>query len=307
MHDVVIIGAGPAGLSAGVYSARKMLDTLVVSLNVGGQATWSWEVENYLGYQLITGVELVERFREHLENFKVELKEGRTVSSLARRDDGFVLSTDKDGEIGGRAVVVASGKVPRKLDVPGEDEYRGRGVAYCATCDGPIFRNKKVAVIGGGNSALDAALQLEKIAESVAVITVEDCLDGDEIRREQVLASDRITVYTTAEVSAIKGETFVKAIDFTRDGKETTLEVQGVFIEIGSIPSTGFLPGDIELNRLGEIEIDSNNRTSVPGVFAAGDVTNVVEKQIIIAAGEGAKAALSAYGWLVESGCLVES
>lgn len=307
MHDVVIIGAGPAGLSAGVYCARKMLDTLVVSSNIGGQATWSWEVKNYLGYQLITGVELVERFREHLENFKVELKEGRTVTSLAKQGDGFVLTTDKDDEISGHAAIVASGKVPRRLDVPGEDEFHGRGVAYCATCDGPIFRNKKVAVIGGGDSALDAALQLEKIAESISMITVEDCLEGDEIRRKQVLASDKIAVYTATEVTAIHGETFVKAIDFVRDGKEKTLDVQGVFIEIGSIPSTGFLPDEVELNQLGEIEIDSNNRTSIPGLFAAGDVTNVVEKQIIIAAGEGAKAALSAYAWLVDSGCLIES
>ena len=307
MHDVVIIGAGPAGLSAGVYSARKMLDTMVVSSNIGGQATWSWEVENYLGYQLITGVELVERFREHLENFKVELKEGRTVSSLAKKDDFFVLTTDKDDEIAGHAVVIASGKVPRKLGVPGEDEYRGRGVAYCATCDAPIFRNKKVAVIGGGNSAQDAALQLEKIAESVAIITDEECLRGDEIRQGQVLASKKIAVYTKAEVSAIRGETFVGAIDFAADGEEKTLDVQGVFIEIGSIPSTDFLPEEVELNELQEIVIDSNNRTSVPGLLAAGDVTNVVEKQIIIAAGEGAKAALSAYAWLVDSGCLLAS
>ncbi len=305
MKDAVIIGAGPAGLSAGVYCARKMMDTFVVSSNIGGQATWSWEVENYLGYQLITGVELVERFREHLDNFSVELRDGRNVTSLEKRGDGFVIAADKDGEQEARAVIVASGKVPRMLGIPGEDEYRGRGVAYCATCDAPLFRGKRVAVIGEGNSALDAALQLKQIAEMIFMITDEDCLSGDEIRRNQVLASDKIEVYTSAQVTAIRGERFVKAIDFTDEKGERSREVAGVFIEVGSVPSTAFLPPDIALNELGEIVIDSNNRTSVPGVFAAGDVTNVVEKQIIIAAGEGAKAALSAYAWLVDSGFLI--
>lgn len=307
MHDVVIIGAGPAGLSAGVYCARKMMDTLVVSTNIGGQATWSWEVENYLGYHLITGVELVERFRDHLDDFKVQLQEGNTVSSLLRRGDEFVVSTDKDGELAAHTVIVASGKVPRMLDVPGEDTYRGRGVAYCSTCDGPLFRGKKVAVVGGGNSALDAALQLNQIAERVYLIAVEEHLGGDEVRHNQVLASDKIEVFTSSRLTAIRGETFVKAIDLVHGKEEKTLEVAGVFIEIGSLPSTGFLPPEVELNELGEIVIDSNNRTSIPGLFAAGDATNVAEKQIIIAAGEGAKAALSAYAWLVDNGCMIAS
>lgn len=304
VRDVIIIGAGPAGLSAGVYCARKMLDTLVVSQNVGGQATWSWEVENYLGYQLISGVELAERFREHLENFPVELREGRTVTSLAVAPpgEGFAVTTDRDGEAKGRAVIVASGKVPRMLGVPGEKEYRGRGVAYCSTCDAPLFRNRRVAVVGGGNSALDAALQLSGIAERVFVITNEPALGGDEIRRRQVLASPVVEVLYSTQVSSITGERFVKGLTYRGEGEEGTLEVEGVFIEIGSVPSTSFLPPEVALNELDEVVVDSNNRTSVPGLFAAGDVTDVIEKQIIIAAGEGAKAALSAYAWLVESG-----
>ncbi|NPV58820.1 MAG: FAD-dependent oxidoreductase [Actinobacteria bacterium] len=301
-RDVIIIGAGPAGLSAGVYCARKMLDTLVVSQNVGGQATWSWEVENYLGYQLITGVELAERFREHLENFRVELREGRTVNALSRSGDAFSVATEKEGETRGRAVIVASGKVPRMLDVPGEQEYRGRGVAYCATCDAPIFRNRRVAVVGGGNSALDAALQLSGIAERVYLITNEPTLGGDEIRRGQVLDSPAVEVLYSTQITSITGDRFVNGLTYSREGEESALQVEGVFIEIGSVPSTSFLPPEVELNALGEIVVDSNNRTSVPGLFAAGDVTDVIEKQIIIAAGEGAKAALSAYAWLVEKG-----
>jgi alkyl hydroperoxide reductase subunit F len=304
MRDVLIIGGGPAGLSAGVYCARKMLDTLVISTNVGGQATWSWEVENYLGYQLITGVELVERFREHLEQFPVELAEGATVISLARGDGGFVSRTDKKDQHSARAVIVASGKVPRKLEVPGEEEYRGRGVVYCATCDAPLFRHKKVAVIGGGNSALDAALQLSSIAERVTIVTSEPNLEGDEIRRKQLLALDTVEILASARVTSIYGDNFVKGLALIHEGEERRMDVEGVFIEIGSIPSTAFLPPEVELNETGEIIIDSNNRTSLPGLFAAGDVTNVAEKQIIIAAGEGAKAALGAYSWLAESGFL---
>lgn len=299
---MIIIGAGPAGLSAGVYCARKMLDTLVISTNVGGQAAWSWEVENYLGYQLITGVELVERFREHLENFRVQLLENRTVLSLSLEGDRFRVATDKGEEYFSRVVIAASGKVPRKLGVPGEEEFRGRGVAYCATCDAPLFRGKRVAVIGGGNSALDAALQLAQIADRVHVLTIDPSLDGDEIRRRQVLDSPRVEVRTSSRVLAIRGSVFVEELRFSSGGKEEDLEVQGVFIEVGSVPSTAYLPLDVELNSLGEVVIDANNRTSLPGLFAAGDVTNVMEKQIIIAAGEGAKAALSAYAWLLERG-----
>jgi len=301
VHDVIIIGAGPAGLSAGVYCARKMLDTLVISYNVGGQAAWSWEVENYLGYQLITGAELVERFRDHLENFQVELLEGRNVTSLRQEGESFLVSTDRGEGFAARAVIAASGKVPRKLDVPGEEEFRGRGVAYCSTCDAPLFRHKKVAVVGGGNSAVDAALQLSQIAEKVYLMTIEESLDGDEIRRRQVMESPNVAILTECRVTAIRGDRFVGEVEVLQGGNRKSLPVEGVFVEIGSIPSTGYLPPEVRLNELGEVVIDSNNRTSLPGLFAAGDVTDVMEKQIIIAAGEGAKAALAAYAWLLEN------
>lgn len=288
--DVIIIGAGPAGLSVGVYCARKMLRTLVISQNVGGQAAWSWEVENYLGYQLITGAELVERFRAHLENFRVELMEGMKVESLRRDGDIFTV-VHGGGENRAPAVIVASGKVPRPLGVPGEDEFRGRGVAYCATCDVPLFRGKRVAVIGGGNSALDAALQLGEIAREEHLLTIEDHLGGDEIRRQAVMKHDKIEVYYRARVLAIRGDSFVTGLDFQVEGENRSPPVEGVFVEIGSIPSTDFLPPEVELNQRGEVVVDSNNRTNKPGLFAAGDVTNVQEKQIIIAAGEVAKAA----------------
>lgn len=298
-YDVVIIGAGPAGLAAGVYCARKTLKTMVVSRDVGGQAAWSWEVENYLGYQLISGAELVKHFYEHIRSFDVELREKVEVTSLEVNEGTFSVASDK-GDFRAGAVIVASGKVPRMLGVPGEKEFRGRGVAYCTTCDGPLFARKDVAVVGSGNAGLDAALQLSRIANIVYVINAEKKCTGDESTRKQVLATGNIRILHLTGVKEVRGERFVKSllVEGLEDGQTEEIQVSGVFIEIGSEPSTSFVRGLVELNDLEEIVIDSNNRTSVTGIFAAGDVTNVIEKQIIIAAGEGAKAALAAYAYL---------
>jgi len=192
MHDLIIIGAGPAGLTAAIYAARKKLDTLVISKNVGGQATLSWEVENYLGYNLISGVELVQKFREHVEKFGVEFKEGVEISDLKQVNSGFEVSASKE-KYRAKAVIIASGKNPRKLNVPGEKEFAGKGIAYCATCDAPLFQGKDVAVVGGGNSAIDATLQLTKIANKIYLININPELGGDEITREKVKNSDNMT------------------------------------------------------------------------------------------------------------------
>jgi len=303
LYDVAIIGAGPAGLAAGIYCARKMLKTVVVSRDVGGQAAWSWKVENYLGYQLISGAELVNRFYEHIRSFPVELREGEEVVALETASGGgkgpFEVVSGK-GRCAARAVIVASGKVPRMLGIPGEREFRGRGVVYCATCDAPLFSGKDVMVVGTGNAGLDAALQLSRIARQVYLVdTAAECT-GDEVSRQGVREAANVEVMLRTALREIRGERFVGSVllEDLESGEARELEVSGVFIEIGSEPSTSFLGGRLQLNDLGEIVIDSNNRTSLPGVFAAGDVTDVAEKQIIIAAGEGAKAALSAYDWL---------
>jgi len=303
LYDVVIIGAGPAGLAAGIYCARKMLRTLVVSRDVGGQAAWSWEVENYLGYQVISGAELVNRFYEHIRSFPVELREREEVASMepagGEEEAGFEVVTDR-GRHAARAVIVASGKVPRLLGVPGEKEFRGRGVVYCATCDAPLFSGKDVVVVGSGNAGLDAALQLSRIARRIYLVdTAAECT-GDQVSRRGVREAGNVEVVLRTAVREIKGDRFVGSVllEDLDGGSTREVAVSGVFIEIGSVPSTAFLGGRLRLNELGEIVIDSNNRTSLPGVFAAGDVTDVAEKQIIIAAGEGAKAALSAYAYL---------
>jgi len=300
MHDLIIIGAGPAGLTAAIYAARKKLDTLVISKNVGGQATLSWEVENYLGYNLISGVELVQKFREHVEKFGVEFKEGVEISDLKQVNSGFEVSASKE-KYRAKAVIIASGKNPRKLNVPGEKEFAGKGIAYCATCDAPLFQGKDVAVVGGGNSAIDATLQLTKIANKIYLININPELGGDEITREKVKNSDKVEILNSTNTVEINGEKFVNGIlvQNRENDEEKELPVQGIFVEIGSVPSVEFLHGLLELNETNEIKVNCKNETNVPGIFAAGDCTDVPEKQIIIAAGEGSKAVLAAYSYLI--------
>jgi len=299
-YDLIILGAGPAGMTAGVYAARKQLDTLVITSDIGGQATWSDGIENYLGYVYITGAELVKKFEEHLTKFDIKIEFTRVVRLV--HDNGlFTVHTEDTREFTARSVIVATGKSPRMLDVPGEKEFVGRGVTYCATCDGPLFSGQHVAVVGGGNSGLEAALQLMKICPKVYLLELEDKLRGDEIVQNKIKGAQNVEILTRTTVTSIYGEQFVKGI-FTRNldtGETGQLDVTGVFVEIGLRPNTGFIKDLLTLNRWGEIPVDCASRTAIPGLYAAGDVTDVPEKQIIVAAGDGAKAALGAYSYLV--------
>lgn len=296
MYELIIIGAGPAGITAAVYAARKRIDILVVSKDIGGQAAWSGDIENYTGYQFITGPDLAAKFEEHMRKFDIILKENEGVLELKKIEEKVSIRTDK-ATYEAKTAIIASGKRSRELNVPGEREFKNRGLTYCATCDGPLFSNKEVAVIGGGNSALDVALQLIKIAKHVYIINITSGLGGDTIMREKVEASKNVTVLNNSQVTAILGDKFVSGIKIKREGKEEQLALQGVFVEIGLIPNSEFAK-DVEKDPLGEIKVNSRNETNISGIFAAGDVTDVPEKQIIIAAGEGAKAALSAFRYL---------
>ena len=299
MYDLIIIGAGPAGITASVYAGRKKMQLLVISRDIGGQAAWSSDIENYTGYQFITGTELVAKFEEHMRKYDIPMKENETVTEVKKANNIISVKTDK-GTYGAKSVIIASGKRSKELGVPGDKEFKNRGLTYCATCDGPLFSDKAVAVIGGGNSALDAALQLIKIAKKVYVINITDSLTGDAVMREKVEESKIVTILNNTGVTAILGDKFVNGIKIKREGKEETLSVEGVFVEIGLIPNSEFAK-DIEKNQIGEIKINCRNETNIPGIFAAGDVTDVPEKQIIIAAGEGSKAALSAFRYLAQS------
>lgn len=296
MHDLIIIGAGPAGITAAVYAARKKIPLLVITKDIGGQAAWSGDIENYTGYQFISGPELVLKFEEHMRKYGIAVKEGEAVIDLRRADEKIIVKTDK-GVYESRTAIIASGKRSRELSIPGEKEFKNKGLTYCATCDGPLFTGKDVAVIGGGNSALDATLQLMKIARRIYLINIVERLTGDPVMIEKCEASDMVTIIPSAKVLEITGDKMVNGIRIKSEGGEKTLPVEGVFVEIGLIPNSYFAPA-IDKNALGEIKVDCHNQTSVAGVFAAGDVTDCPEKQIIIAAGEGSKAALAAFRYL---------
>ncbi|MCX5707164.1 MAG: FAD-dependent oxidoreductase [Candidatus Omnitrophica bacterium] len=296
MYDLIIIGAGPAGITASVYAARKRINLLVITNDIGGQAALSGDIENYTGYQFISGPELAQKFEEHMRQYKIPVKENEEVVEVKKQGEKILVKTNKE-EYEARSVIIASGKRSRELGVPGEKEFKNKGLTYCATCDGPLFSGKDVAVIGGGNSALDAALQLIKIAKRVYVINNTSGLGGDAIMRSKVEEAENVTILNNSKVTAILGEKMVKAIKINKDGQDETLSLEGVFVEAGLIPNSDFVK-DVERNVWGEIKIDSRNQTSNAGIFAAGDVTHISEKQIIIAAGEGSKACLSAFKYL---------
>ncbi len=300
MHDLIIIGAGPAGMTAGVYAARKQLDTLLITKDIGGQTTWSSEVENYLGYTYITGPELVLKFEDHLRYFNLRV-EYTGVTKVSKTDSGFSVQTDDGRKIKCRALIIAAGKSPRLLNVPGEYQFRGKGVSYCSTCDAPLFAGMEVAVVGGGNSGLDAAMQLMRITPKVYLIDINDKLGGDEILQKKVKNGQNVELLMNSTPTEIMGDVMVTGLNVKnlKTGKKRHIKVRAVFVEIGLVPNTGFLNGLVGLNRLGEIPVNCACETGVPGLFAAGDITDVPEKQIIIAAGDGAKAALAAYSYLV--------
>ncbi len=296
MYDLIIIGAGPAGITASVYAARKKINFLVITKDIGGQAAWSGDIENYTGYQFITGPELASKFEEHMRKYSMSLKEGEEVIEVRKSEDKISVKTDKN-LYESRTVIIASGKRSRELAVPGEKEFKNKGLTYCATCDGPLFAEKDVAVIGGGNSALDATLQLMKIARHVFLINIVSHLTGDPVMIEKVEESAAVSIMNNTRVLEISGDKMVSGIKVKSDNKEQILSVQGVFVEIGLIPNSHFVP-DAAKNSIGEIRVDCYNHTNIPGIFAAGDVTDVPEKQIIIAAGEGSKASLAAFRYL---------
>ena len=298
-YDIVIVGAGPAGITAAVYAARQKLKVLILTGNVGGQAAFSGDIENYTGFRFISGIELAQVFEEHVgkyTNETVAIKREEEVTEIITANGGFTVRTELQ-EYDTKTVIIASGKRAKELGVPGEAEYKNKGVTYCATCDGPIFAGKDVVVVGGGNSALDSVLQLEKYAKKIYLVNNLEFLGGEFIMRDKVQKNEHVEVLNTAVVKEIIGETFVSAVVVEQAGVERRLEVQGVFVEIGLIPNSNLSNG-ISKNEYSEIVVNSSNETNLPGLFAAGDVTDVPEKQIVVAAGEGAKACLSAIKYL---------
>jgi len=299
VYDVVIVGAGPAGLTAAIYCIRSGLKVRVIGKVVGGQVAEASLVENYPGLNAISGFELAKRIADHAESLGVDVLMDEVVG-VEQTGDQFVVKTSTSGDFKCKAVILAIGAEPSKLGIKGEEEFRGRGVSYCATCDGPFFRGKDVAVVGGGNSALDAALYLSSLARTVYLIHRRGEFRASKALVDKVVERDNIVRVLKRVPIEIGGSRFVEWVKVknVESGEVEELRVNGVFIEIGRSVKSDFLKGFVELDDKGQIIVDNLCRTSRKGVFAAGDATNIPYKQAIIAAGEGAKAALSAYEYL---------
>lgn len=299
VYDVIIVGAGPAGLAAAVYAARKQLKTLLISGDIGGQVNLTLRVENYLGYQLIEGAELISKFQEQVKQYPIDQKIGYKVTRIDRAGEELEVTADDGERYQARSVVFAAGKRSRPLNVPGEAGLVGRGLSYCEICDGPIFAGRRVAIIGGGNSALEAVLDMVNIAEHVSLISLTD-LTCDPILSAKLKGVPNLTVYLRHATERIEGTRLVEAIVIRdlKTGETKRLPVAGVFVEIGLMPNSDAVKHLVTLNETGEVLVNCSSETSVPGLYAAGDVTTVPEKQILVAAGEGAKAILQAHRYL---------
>jgi alkyl hydroperoxide reductase subunit F len=300
MYDLIIIGGGPAGLTAAVYAARKKMNTLLVTKEFGGQLMWTKEIENYMGYQFISGPELMGKFEEQVKRFAVATKYEEVKGFVVNEDGTFLIKTESD-EYNSKTVIVATGKRPRRLNVPGEIEFTGRGVSYCATCDGPLFADKVVAVVGGGNSAVQAALELSNIAQTVYLVVRNDHYIADPIILDKMKVATNIVELKGHESEGIYGDEIVEKfiVRNISTGETQDLAVGGVFVEVGLEPNSEFVEDIIMMNKKKELVVDCRSKTNIPGVYAAGDITDGPDKQIVIAAGDGAKSALMAYDYLL--------
>lgn len=299
VYDVVIVGAGPAGLSAAIYAARKNLSVAIVSLDIGGQMGTTADIENYPGLEATTGPQLVAQFESHADRHEVHKFIGEQVTAIELINRCRHIKTASGKTLRGRTVILASGASKRKLDIPGEKVLAGKGVVYCATCDGPLFRGKRIAVIGGGNSALEAAIEMSGLASAVTLVS-RGMWTGDAILQDKINTSD-IEVMQGYVPVAIQGEERVTGLQVKdRDsGEVSELLLEGLFIEIGLAASSDYVLDLLDTNERGEIHVERNLETGVRGVFAAGDVNADSEKQVVIAAAEGARAALSVFSYLL--------
>lgn len=301
IYDLIIIGGGPAGITAGIYASRQKLNTLLIAKNFSGQvARKAVAVENYPGFGKISGMELIQRFEKHLKKQKIQIEKDSAVK-LKKTGKVFLVLTKSKKQFQAKAIIIASGVDPRSLAVLGEKKFIGKGVSYCSICDGPMFLNKTVAVVGGGDAGFETAIFLSNWAQKIYILEYSPKINADVENQEIVKKIDKIQIITNVVLKEIRGKNFVDSIIYQdrKTGKKATLSLDGVFVEVGSIPATNFVRGLVVFNKKGEIKIDLRTcMAKTAGIFAAGDVTEIKDKQIVIAAGQGAKAALSVYKYL---------
>jgi alkyl hydroperoxide reductase subunit F len=311
-YDVLVVGGGPAGAAAAVYAARKGIRTGVVAERLGGQTNDTLGIENYISVLETDGPKFAAALESHMQAYDVDVVQRQKVARIipAAHGEPIGVELDNGAVLSARSLILSTGARWRNVGVPGEDQYRNRGVAYCPHCDGPLFKGKRVAVIGGGNSGVEAAIDLAGIVSHVTLVEFGEQLKADAVLVSKLRSMSNVTILTQAQTTEIMGDgqkvNGLRWLDRV-SGQTQGIELEGVFVQIGLVPNTEFLKGTVELNRVGEIVIDERCQTNLPGVFAAGDATTVPFKQIVIAAGEGAKAALSAFDHLIRSGHEVEA
>jgi alkyl hydroperoxide reductase subunit F len=303
VFDMLIVGGGPAGASAAIYSARKGIRTGVVAQRFGGQVLDTLSIENFISMKETEGPKLVSALEQHVKSYDVDIMNLQRASAIIP-GELIEIKLDSGASLKAKSVVIATGARWRELNVPGEQTYRNKGVAYCPHCDGPLFKDKRVAVVGGGNSGVEAAIDLAGMVSHVTLLEFDTTLRADEVLQLKLRSLQNVSVITQAQTTEVIGDGVkVNGMHYTdrASGLSKSLELEGVFVQIGLLPNTDWLKGTVALSARGEIEVDAKGQTSVPGVFAAGDVTTVPYKQIIIAMGEGSKAALGAFDHLIRS------
>ncbi|CAM3730472.1 alkyl hydroperoxide reductase subunit F [Polynucleobacter arcticus] len=303
-YDSLIIGGGPAGASAAIYSARKGIRTGVVAQNFGGQVADTVGIENFISVKETEGPKLVMALEQHVKEYDVDLMNLQTAKGLSKTGDEIAITLENGAVLKSKTVILSTGARWREMNVPGEQEYRGKGVAYCPHCDGPLYKGKRVAVIGGGNSGVEAAIDLAGIVDHVTLIEFDTKLRADAVLQKKMYSMPNVTVIMNAlskEVLGANGKVTTLRYEDRANQQMHDVALEGIFVQIGLLPNTDWLKGVIDLSPRGEVIIDQKGETSMPGVFAAGDCTTVPFKQIIIAMGEGAKASLSAFDYLIRS------
>ena len=302
-YDVLVIGGGPAGASAAIYSARKGIRTGIIAERFGGQVMDTLGIENFISVKATEGPKLVAALEEHVKEYEVDIMNLQRAKSVQKNDLNslFEIELENGGKLKSKSVIVATGARWRELNVPGEKEFKGKGVAYCPHCDGPLFKGKHVAVIGGGNSGVEAAIDLANIVGHVTLFEFASELKADHILQKRLYSLSNVDVILDAQTTEVIGTDKVSGMIYLdrKSNEKKTIELEGIFIQIGLLPNTDFVKNIVDLSRFGEIIVDNHNQSSLPGLFAAGDVTTVPYKQIIIAMGEGARASLGAFDYLI--------